>query len=102
MIAARLAVNVHRGLIDRLLNPGIKFKLARVFVELAGLGIQFVQLAQHGRAAVLLTHFHRVALESRPHLVERILVHPVADFIAMFRIAAMFGAEGRQDALFIG
>ena len=102
VVAARLAVDVHRRLVIGLFDRRIEFEHARMLVVLARHRIELVELAQHDLAAIVLAHFHRIALQGGPGAVPRIPVHRIADFVAMLGVAAMFGLETRQHPFFIG
>ena len=58
VVTARLAMDINCGLVPRLLHRSIEFELARMLSELARLGVEFVELAEHGLASVLLAHLH--------------------------------------------
>ena len=101
VVAARHAVVIHRAQVVR--NPHLWIEAQAAFVDQApGFPDEFVALPQHQRQPGLLAHFHRVAAQRAPSLIERLRRQGLTGLATMRGLAALRVLERGLDALPVG
>ena len=94
-------MDIDSALVTGNFDFGMQFQCLASFIILPRLGVEFFNLAQYDRPAILLPHLHRIAFQRRPELMKRVFIHRMAYFKPVLWLPAIFLLEFWQNACVI-